>query len=295
MPEPRVYATAEAFRRALEDRLTLMSRTQGIDLTRLRRMVAFERLLARLFTGQRPPWVLKGGYAMEMRFRQSARATKDIDLSLPELRSFSGGEELDGDKLLSKLAEAAAVDLGDWFTFRVGTATDELAAQPYGGFRFPVEAQVDERKFTAFHFDVALGDAIVSEPEWVTGHELLTFAGIAPAKIALLPREQQFAEKVHAYTLPREGTNSRTRDLVDMVLLVQSKLPEPGKVREAVQATFKRRKTHPVPAVLLEPAADWAAPYQRIAEDVGLEAVEMGAAFAIVRDYWAGLDFMRED
>ena len=53
--EPKRYATATAFRRALEDRLQDISRKEGVDLQRLRRQVAFDRLLARLFqAGQAP-------------------------------------------------------------------------------------------------------------------------------------------------------------------------------------------------------------------------------------------------
>jgi hypothetical protein len=42
--------------------------------------VAIERLLARLVVDKDPPWLLKGGYAMELRFRPKARTTSDIDL-----------------------------------------------------------------------------------------------------------------------------------------------------------------------------------------------------------------------
>ena len=45
----RTYATAGAFRRALEERLKSMSQTEQIDINRLRRQVSFDRLLARLF------------------------------------------------------------------------------------------------------------------------------------------------------------------------------------------------------------------------------------------------------
>ena len=82
--EPKKYATAAAFRRALEDRLQDIAGKESVDLQRLRRQVAFDRLLARLFQpGQplAPPWVLKGGYAMELRIK-TARATKDIDLTM---------------------------------------------------------------------------------------------------------------------------------------------------------------------------------------------------------------------
>ncbi|MEO7144903.1 MAG: nucleotidyl transferase AbiEii/AbiGii toxin family protein [Bryobacteraceae bacterium] len=58
-----------------------MSREDGIDLQRLRRQVAFDRFLARLFRGANTNWVLKGGYAMELRF-QTARTTKDLDFTV---------------------------------------------------------------------------------------------------------------------------------------------------------------------------------------------------------------------
>jgi hypothetical protein len=82
--EPKRYATAAAFRRALEDKLKDIAGKEGVDLQRLRRQVAFDRLLARLFQVGPPlalPWVLKGGYAMELRIK-SARTTKDIDLTM---------------------------------------------------------------------------------------------------------------------------------------------------------------------------------------------------------------------
>ena len=70
--ESKKYATPAAFRRALEDRLQAIAKKEGIDLQRLRRQVAFDRLLARLFPAgdsKQLPWVLKGGYAMELRMK----------------------------------------------------------------------------------------------------------------------------------------------------------------------------------------------------------------------------------
>jgi len=52
--EPKRYATTAAFRRALEDRLQDIARKEGVDLQRLRRQVAFDRLLARLFQAAQP-------------------------------------------------------------------------------------------------------------------------------------------------------------------------------------------------------------------------------------------------
>ena len=42
----------------------------------------------------------------------------------------------------------------------------------------------------------------------------------------MIAREQQFAEKIHAYTLPRNSANSRVKDLV-------SGPGSPGRVRRA--------------------------------------------------------------
>jgi hypothetical protein len=60
MPAPRTYATAEAFRRALEERLKRAALTDRVDPNRLRRQVSFDRLLARLFREETAPWVLIG-------------------------------------------------------------------------------------------------------------------------------------------------------------------------------------------------------------------------------------------
>ncbi len=79
------YASPAAFRSALESRLARLATAEAMDLSRLQKRVAFERLLARLFAVERPPWLLKGGYALEMRLQNTARATKDIELTIPDV------------------------------------------------------------------------------------------------------------------------------------------------------------------------------------------------------------------
>ena len=63
MTPERKYATGLALRTALEERLKRVAREEGVDLQRLRRQVAFDRFLARLFPGAGADWILKGGYA----------------------------------------------------------------------------------------------------------------------------------------------------------------------------------------------------------------------------------------
>ena len=59
-------------------------RREGGDIQRMRRQTAFDRLLCRLFHEGNAPWLLKGGYAMELGIK-TARTTRDIDLALREL------------------------------------------------------------------------------------------------------------------------------------------------------------------------------------------------------------------
>jgi hypothetical protein len=69
----------------------------------------------------------------------------------------------------------------------------------------------------------------------------------------MISREQQFAEKLHAYTLLRtDRDNSRVKDLVDLVLLMQTRM-DPHRLRENIQRTFTHRATHSLPQQLDQP------------------------------------------
>ena len=73
------YASTTAFRAALESRLKA-ARTDAVGISRLRKRVVFERLIARLNEIAPDAWVLKGGFALELRLGAQARTTKDVDV-----------------------------------------------------------------------------------------------------------------------------------------------------------------------------------------------------------------------
>jgi hypothetical protein len=105
------YRTSAAFRTALEARLKA-AQHGGVGLARLRKRVVFERLLARLYAVAPDAWVLKGGFALELRLGAQARTTKDIYVD------WAVGE----DEAVGLLLDAVAVTLDDRFEFAIERA-----------------------------------------------------------------------------------------------------------------------------------------------------------------------------
>lgn len=281
MPSPRTYSTAGAFRRALEERLKRASLTEQIDPNRLRRQVSFDRLLARLFREEQAPWVLKGGYALELRFK-AARSTVDINLTVQRAAPSAGGDE--NQVVREMLQSAANAPLGDWFEFTIGPPVMDLTAAPYGGARYPVEARMDERIFARFHLDAGIGDAVMQPLETIVCRDWLGFAGIESSRVRMIAREQQLAEKIHAYTLPRNAANSRVKDLVDMALLIGAGGLDTRRILDALHLTFERRGTHDLPTGMISPPSDWQDPFQALAEECGLQT-DVAAVFAGVQKF----------
>lgn len=184
--------------------------------------------------------------------------------------------------------EAVQLSSNDWFLFQIGLPIQDLDAAPYGGARFRVKALLDARLFVTFHLDVGLGDALCGQPELGVGRDWLAFAEIPSPTIAMISREQQFAEKIHAYTLPRnDRENTRVKDLIDLVLLLNLGLPDTDQVLQALRMTFERRRTHDLPQRLPDPPASWVERFVQEAEACGLgtltcqEACERVALFGL--------------
>ena len=288
MKLPRKYVSATAFRVALEDRLKRLAQEENLDLQRLRRQMAFDRLLCRLFAAPDPPWLLKGGYAMELRLKTS-RTTRDIDLAMTRLPVPSADWDANVADVLESLRDAGNLGLHDFFTFVFGDATQDLDAAPYGGARFPVDARLAGRTFAKFHLDVSTGDVLREPYETLSGRDWLGFAGIASANFPAVSPEEQFAEKLHAYTLPRTGReNTRVKDLVDLVLLIERIRLDAVRLPKAIHETFQRRKTHNVPSSLIPPPASWIGPFAEMATECNLEP-DMKKHFGVVVQFFSRL------
>ena len=288
MKAPQKYASATAFRTALEDRLKKLAQLENIDLQRVRRQAAFDRLLCRLFANPNAPWLLKGGYAMELRLK-TARTTRDIDLAVTKLPMPAADWDANAANILESLREAGKLDLLDFFTFEFGNALQDLDAAPYGGARFPVDARLAGRSFVKFHLDVSAGDVLRQPYESLTGRDWLGFAGIAKINFPAVSPEEQFAEKLHAYTLPRVSReNTRVKDLVDLILLIEQTKLDAVRLPKSIRETFQRRKTHEIPADLALPPASWSRPFAEMAAECGLEP-DIGKHFSVVTQFFRKL------
>ncbi|WP_420610819.1 nucleotidyl transferase AbiEii/AbiGii toxin family protein [Candidatus Poriferisodalis sp.] len=271
------YADAEAFRAALETRLRQAS-NDAQDLSRRRRIVAFDRLLARLAVADHCAWILKGGAALEFRMPEQARSTRDIDLALASDRDPA-------DRLLEDLV---GDPFGDYFSFRV-TRRRELSDLPDRGLvvRLSVDALLGRRVFESIVVDVVAGEGMPAIAERVELGRALGFAGLPVVEMAVIDLRTHWAEKLSAYLRRYDDRpNTRVKDLVDLVLLVEHGFEPDDRLRQAVEATFARRRQH-LPRSNLPSMADaWAVPYAEMASDLGLTTVAASDAHDLIESFW---------
>jgi hypothetical protein len=269
------YKTAAAFRRALEERLRQQTLEGGQSLTRLRKMVAVDRFLARLAKKEPEAWFIKGGFALQLRLGTRARTTKDIDV--PTTNRWSRQQTT------AHLRAVASLVLGDWFEFEVGEPAEAATGAPGHGLRFPIRCLLDGRQFENFHLDVGYGDPVLEPPDVLTAPDLLAFADIAPATVRCYPLTTQVAEKLHTYTRSyASGETSRARDLADILLAASLEQFNNAKVRRAVEATFQARATHAVPEKMPDPPERISTSYKQLARELDLpwRTIEEGAQAA---------------
>jgi hypothetical protein len=276
------YKTAVDLRRAIEARLKSDAETKGTDYGRLRRIVVFDRIAARLSASDQG-WVLKGGTALEFRLGLRARATKDLDLVLRSAPS-------DGTTLREVLIETLAADVDrDRFVFTVGQPIDldtDAAGNP--GWRFSVDGALAGKTFTVVRVDVVLRPVELAATDRISLPGTLEFAGIRPRTIESADRSQHFAEKLHALTRDYGSRpNTRVKDLVDLLLLIHDGLSPDQDLLAIVRHVYTVRATHPMPISIPDPPPAWRNEYPGLAAEATLRERDLPAALDTVRAFWA--------
>jgi hypothetical protein len=277
------YETPVALRAALEQRLLNRSNETGVALDRLRRRVLFERIIARLEAAEAGRWVLKGGMALEVRLQDDARLTKDIDLGLRD--------DVDDERdLHERVSEALARDLdGDGFVLTVGRPTLlSPDREVHLAWRMKVAASLAGRPFGGLHLDVSLRAHELNRTDRVPLPNLLEFAGVPTPVVEVVDVQRHAAEKCHAMLRDYgDRENSRVRDLVDLVLLIEHDQLNPSLVARAAQQVWNERDSTNPPAALPPLPSSWPARYEQAATEYNLAASSFAAAVAMVELLWA--------
>lgn len=276
------YQSAQALRTALEHRLLARSTETGVSLDRLRRRVIFERIIARIQAAEPGHWVLKGGMALEVRLRDDARLTKDVDLGLR-------GDVTSAVDLHERLIDILTTNLDhDYFVLTV--SPPERLRDDSGGFptwRAKVNAQLADKPFGGIQLDVSPRTHELQATEKLSVPNSLAFAEIPAIEIDAIDIHRHAAEKFHGMLRDfGERENSRVRDLVDLTILLEHDLLVPEQTAAAVQTVWLERNNTQPPHDLPPLPESWPDRYQRLAANHDIDIPPYPAAVAQVTQLW---------
>lgn len=268
--------------KSISARIINVAQEQGHDPNRVRRQLAFQRLIAR-FAGA--GWVLKGGYCLELRLGNQARTTKDMDLVRREAVHSADAllDELDG--LL------AGADDDDGFTFDPVTAVAMRApGDPHTAWRVSMDVRVDGHPFSSLKLDiVSQFDEVADAVEPLEVPPPVPALGPGPVSILAVDVHQHAAEKFHAMSRVYSGDrpSSRVKDLVDLALLFDAGLlTDLYALRSRILRVHELRDGAPPPGELPTPPRDWDARYEHLIGGLDLSLTTCDAAFARVHDLY---------
>jgi hypothetical protein len=242
----------------LEKTLARVAREQGLDQERLRRWVSFLALCGALDratqAGVLGGYYLKGGVAMELRFAERARATKDLDLGMEGPRA----------NRLEALSQGLGLGF-DQFTFRVKAQTRDM--EEADTIRVSVAIQYRTRSWQTIEVDLGpanVGHVDQIEPR-VRGLVELGIPVITSVRCLGLP--EQVAQKLHACTGPSAA--GRARDVLDILLIdTLGELDYPA-TAGAARRVFEERATHAFPPTFVMPP-EWRPELENLALELGL-------------------------
>ncbi len=221
----------------------------------MRREFLYQRFLARVFhPSSGDQWVLKGGVGLLIRL-PIARFSQDIDL-------YNASHGLQ-DAIANLRACAAIPDL-DPFNFQIGRAIPMSGA--VAGATITVQAYLGATVFGNFTIDLSTDLQHVGAVDRIQPAHIIDIDDISgPPMIQLCAMSDQIADKVCAmYSTygTQQQPSSRYRDLVDLVLIVQSTHINAADTRAAMAQQARVRKIT-LPQAMRSPAPSWTNAYRQ--------------------------------
>ena len=252
------------------------ARDAGLSEGRVRAWISYMVMagaLERAAASGQPQFTVKGGIALELRLRNRARATKDIDVVL---------QHADAD-LARTLEGALSGEAYQGFTFR---RKGEPLRLDNGAVNLALAVSYVGGTWATIAVDIARAEAGEAEIEWLPAIPLTDAFGITgPVDLPCLPLRLHIAQKLHGMTLPpRAGKrNERFRDLIDLLLMEELVTDYRG-LRDACETVFESRNTHAWPPPLSVPPY-WIEPFARLAGDLDLPVADAEAGMMRVRAF----------
>ena len=211
------------------------ARADGLGTQEVLIWYVHERFLYRLSRSSHcDRLILKGG--MLLAAFEARRATQDIDLLGRQIAN-------DVSAIAAMITAIAEIDVADGVEFAAdqittGAIRDET---DYGGVRITMPAVVDRAKVT-LRIDVSIGDPVTPAPIDIDYPSLLDTSFVLRG----YPIATVIAEK--AVTLMERGeTNTRERDVADIVVLARRHRPDDDELAAAITATASYRDAHVQP------------------------------------------------
>jgi hypothetical protein len=177
-------------------------------------------------------YAVKGGMALEVRFGMRARASRDLDVSVP----------IPFEAVPRILDEVLGVSFDDFIVRRRGPVQILEQARTYRA-----ELDVQYRGRTLFRLDLDINGSEFEPSVDVLPSGVLTELGLpGPVHVALLDVTIQLAHKIHAATQPstNDYRNQRFRDVLDALIIADSLSLDYEWARIVCGAEFARRGTH---------------------------------------------------
>jgi hypothetical protein len=253
------YASPQALSRALRDRAKREAASSGTSPGNLLNRFYFERLLARVFNHDPDGWLLKGGQAMLVRYRD-VRHSRDIDLCRP------GAADLN--EAVEAIRSAAALDLGDFVRYDYRERTEIMGNRPTTRVSFRI--LVGPRTEGIVSVDLVVHSPLhgTPEPRRLKPSVPVEWPDDWPV-VKLYPLVAHVADKVCALYERHNGrASTRYRDLVDLALIALRESMQGRELQAAISHEHNRRRDAgtdlELPAVFTVPEpTSWAIGYER--------------------------------
>lgn len=213
----------------LSSAVTEAARRSSLDTQRAVESFWHDRFLCRVFSGDNPEFILKGGQGMLARFND-ARVTRDIDLV---------ADSDDITDAIAKLDALAAINLGDFMRFRrIGSFRPIQADEEYRpGVSLRYEVFVGDGRKGTISVDLVVGEVLYGKPNKIIPKHRLDVSGLEEHDYLIYSIEDAIADKVGA-TLQRyndDKPSTRVKDLVDITLIAHEQSIKGSSLTSAIE------------------------------------------------------------